>query len=160
MGEILTYAMCSGCHGNVITIKVLCDRLLLFSPDSDRKFWHPVRPGVHRPRVGLSEGGASSDGVCGKVRPALALACVGVLDVSVTRSVCRFAVCAGQLGEDVVPSSNPASPRCVESQEALRLLRGGVSAAERDEWTETFGEVDVHSVYFSEQGQHRPQTRV
>lgn len=63
-------------------------------------------------------------------------------------------MCTGELGEDVVPSSNPVSPRCVESQEALCLLNRGERAAEQDEWTETFTEVDVHSVYFTEQGQH------
>ncbi|XP_034154783.2 uncharacterized protein LOC113528158 isoform X2 [Pangasianodon hypophthalmus] len=69
----------------------------------------------------------------------------------------RFTVCTGELGEDVVPSSNPASPRCVASQEALCLLNGGERAAEQDEWTETFTEVDVNSVYFSEQDLFLPE---
>lgn len=63
-------------------------------------------------------------------------------------------MCAGELGGDLVPSSNPASPRCVESQEALCLLKVGARAAKQDEWTETFTKVEIHSVYFSEQGQH------
>ncbi|XP_046697937.1 uncharacterized protein LOC124380742 [Silurus meridionalis] len=69
----------------------------------------------------------------------------------------RFRVCTGELGEDVVPSSNPASPRFVESQEALRLLKGGDRAADQDEWTESFSEVDLHSVYFSEQDLFLPE---
>ncbi|XP_060763707.1 uncharacterized protein LOC132872714 isoform X7 [Neoarius graeffei] len=69
----------------------------------------------------------------------------------------RFTVCTGELGEDVVPSSNPVSPRCVESQEALCLLNRGERAAEQDEWTETFTEVDVHSVYFTEQDLFLPE---
>ncbi|KAF4074769.1 hypothetical protein AMELA_G00243190 [Ameiurus melas] len=66
----------------------------------------------------------------------------------------RFTVCPGELGEDVVPSSNPASPRCVEPQEALSLLNGGERS---DEWTETFTEVDVRSVFFSEQDLFLPE---
>ncbi|XP_047005998.2 uncharacterized protein shoc1 isoform X1 [Ictalurus punctatus] len=69
----------------------------------------------------------------------------------------RFTVCPGELGEDVVPSSNPASPRCVEWQEALSILNGGERAAEWDEWTETFPEVDVRSVFFSEQDLFLPE---
>lgn len=109
---------------------------------------------MHRLCVRLSEGEALSSGVCGKVRSAFILECVGVFNISVTKCVCRFTVCTGELGEDVVPSSNPASPRCVESQEALCLLNGGERPTEQDQWTETFTEVDVRSVYFTEQGQH------
>ncbi|MCI4392345.1 hypothetical protein PGIGA_G00145020 [Pangasianodon gigas] len=69
----------------------------------------------------------------------------------------RFTVCTGELGEDVVPSSNPASPRCVASQEALCLLNGGERAAEQDEWTENFTEFDVNSVYFNEQDLFLPE---
>ncbi|KAI5101721.1 hypothetical protein C0J45_8924 [Silurus meridionalis] len=92
-------------------------------------------------------------GVCGKI--CFVFWCV--LDIGITECVCRFRVCTGELGEDVVPSSNPASPRFVESQEALRLLKGGDRAADQDEWTESFSEVDLHSVYFSEQDLFLPE---
>lgn len=66
----------------------------------------------------------------------------------------RFTVCTGESGDDMVPSSNPASQASVGPQEALCLLNGGERTAGQDEWTETFTEVDVHSIYFNEQGQH------
>ncbi|TSO98514.1 Sushi domain-containing protein 1 [Bagarius yarrelli] len=69
----------------------------------------------------------------------------------------RFTVCRGELGEDMVPSSNPASPRSFGSQKALSLLNRGQRAVEQDEWAETFTEVDVHSVYISEQDLFLPE---
>lgn len=61
-------------------------------------------------------------------------------------------MCTGDLEKDVVPSSNPASPRCLSSQEALCLLNRGEGAGGQEEWTESFTEVDLHSICFSEQG--------
>ncbi|XP_047674853.1 uncharacterized protein LOC113656795 isoform X3 [Tachysurus fulvidraco] len=69
----------------------------------------------------------------------------------------RFTVCTGELGANMVPSSNPASQTSVGSQEALCLLNGGEKTAGQDEWTETFTEVDVHSIYFSEQDLFLPE---
>ncbi|KAF5892867.1 protein shortage in chiasmata 1 isoform X1, partial [Clarias magur] len=69
----------------------------------------------------------------------------------------RFTVSTGNLGDFVVPSSNPASPRCVDSQDTLCLLNRGARADEQDEWTETFPEVDVDSVYFSERDLFLPE---
>ncbi|KAK3538708.1 hypothetical protein QTP86_014154 [Hemibagrus guttatus] len=69
----------------------------------------------------------------------------------------RFTVYTGDLEKDVVPSSNPASPRCMSSQEALCLLNRGESAAGPDEWTESFAEVDVHSICFSERDLFLPE---
>ncbi|KAG7318700.1 hypothetical protein KOW79_018455 [Hemibagrus wyckioides] len=69
----------------------------------------------------------------------------------------RFIVCAGDLEKDVVLSSNLASPRCLNSQEALCLLNRGEGAAGQEEWTESFTEVDVHSICFSEQDLFLPE---
>ncbi|XP_058230801.1 uncharacterized protein LOC131343267 [Hemibagrus wyckioides] len=76
---------------------------------------------------------------------------------SVCVCVCRFIVCAGDLEKDVVLSSNLASPRCLNSQEALCLLNRGEGAAGQEEWTESFTEVDVHSICFSEQDLFLPE---
>lgn len=125
----------------------------LVPPIPDRKFWHAVYSGIHRLCGRLSEGGAVSHGVCGKVRSACILVCLRMFE-NWCNCVCRFTASTGELGEDVVPSSNPASPRYTGSQEALCLPNRGERTAEQDEWTETFTEVDVHSVYLSEQGQY------
>ncbi|XP_062874225.1 protein shortage in chiasmata 1 ortholog isoform X2 [Trichomycterus rosablanca] len=69
----------------------------------------------------------------------------------------RFEVCVNELGGDVVPSSNPESQRCVESQEALWLLERGGRTAEQNGWMEKFSMAETHSARFSYQDLYRAE---